>query len=67
MLNQISERFKGFWPQLYFLAASQKTGSLQIEGVIRKYPRLLRRFLSLDFLTAHDLDSMLPVTPHKVV
>jgi len=67
MLNQIPERFKGFWPQLYFLAATQKTGSLQIEGEIRKYPRLLRRFLSWDLLAAHDLYSMLPVTPHKVV
>src|SRR5215831_15527344 len=67
MLNQIPEGFKGLWPQLYLLATSQETSSLQIEREIRKYPRLLRRFLSLDLLPAHDFDSMLPVTPFEVV
>src|SRR5215813_5516194 len=67
MLNQIPEGFKGLWSQLYFLAPSQETSSFQIEREIRKYPRLLSRFLSLDLLRAHDFDSMLPVTPLEVV
>ena len=66
MLDQIPQGLKGLWPQLYFLAPSQETSSFQIEREIRKYPRLLRRFLGLDLLPAHDFDSMLPVTPFEV-